>query len=90
MKLGIVIKLFDIDSFLLHHFRKHVYLIVFRHVMKEKFFKEGDQQAGQRLADLAGFRQMMETSCKHNWETDGTGHYYCTKCGADGGSAWDC
>ena len=57
---------------------------------EEKFFKEGDQQAGQRLAELAGFRQMMGTSCNHNWESDGTGHYYCTKCGADGGSAWDC
>ena len=57
---------------------------------EEKFFKEGDQQAGQRLADLTGFRQIMESSCKHNWESDGTGHYYCTKCGADGGSAWDC
>jgi hypothetical protein len=57
---------------------------------EEKFFKECDQQAGQRLADLAGFRQMMESRCDHNWESDGTGHYYCTKCGADGGSAWDC
>ena len=57
---------------------------------EEKFFKEGDQQAGQRLAELAGFRQMMGTSCNHNWESDGTGHYYCTKCGADGGSACDC
>ena len=40
--------------------------------------------------ELAGFRKMMETSCQHDWVTDGTGHYYCSKCGADGGSAWDC
>lgn len=37
---------------------------------EEKFFKEGDQQAGQKLADLAGFRKMMETSCKHDWVSD--------------------
>ena len=29
---------------------------------EEKFFKEGDQQAGQRLADLAYFRKQMDQS----------------------------
>jgi len=58
---------------------------------EEKLFKEGDQQAGQRLADLAGFREMMSSSCQHEWEMDiSDGRYYCKKCGADGGSPWDC
>ena len=56
---------------------------------EEKFFKEGDQQAGQRLADLAYFRKQMNQSCQHVWEYD-NGRYYCAKCGADGGSPWDC
>ena len=57
---------------------------------KEKFFKEGNQQAGQRLADLAYFREKMESSCKHEWVSDGCGRLYCSKCGEDGGSPWDC
>ena len=58
---------------------------------EDKFFKEGDQQAGQNLADLAYFRDQMESSCQHNWSMDSdNGRLYCTKCGADGGSPWDC
>ena len=58
---------------------------------KEKFYEEGDQQAGQKLADLAYFREQMESSCEHVWSMDSSnGRYYCSKCGADGGSPWDC
>lgn len=57
---------------------------------EEKFFKEGDNQAGQRLSDLAYFRTLMESSCQHNWVGDGCGRLYCSKCGEDGGSPWDC
>ena len=58
---------------------------------EEKFFKDGVQQAGQRLADLAMFKEMMSSSCQHEWEMDSSdGHLYCTKCGEDGGNPWDC
>lgn len=56
---------------------------------EEKFSKEGDKQAGQRLADLAYFRKQMNKSCQHVWEYY-NGRYYCAKCGEDGGSPWDC
>ena len=50
---------------------------------------------------LESLSKMMDEMEKENEEkffkegdqqavTDGTGHYYCSKCGADGGSAWDC
>ena len=57
----------------------------------EKFFGEGDAQAGQKLADLAQFEEQLTSSCDHNWVmSQEDGHYYCSKCGADGDSPWDC
>lgn len=56
----------------------------------KKFFEDGDLQAGQRLADLSMFRKKLQSSCKHEWVGDGAGRLYCSKCGEDGGSPWDC
>lgn len=63
--------------------------------MKEEFVekaKQGDEQALSRAGEMTLLLHELEKSqsCKHNWTTDMTGRYYCTKCGEDGGSAWDC
>ncbi len=63
--------------------------------MKEEFVekvKQGDEQALSRAGEMTMLMHELEKpqSCQHNWTTDMTGRYYCTKCGEDGGSAWDC
>lgn len=57
---------------------------------EKKFFEQGDRQAGQKLADLVYFREILNTSCHHEWVSDGCGRLRCAICGEDGGSPWDC
>lgn len=58
--------------------------------LEEKRAK-GDGQALQRQVELARFREMMSSKCQHEWHMSGEdGHLYCSKCGEDGGSPWDC
>lgn len=58
---------------------------------EEKFYKDGNQQAGQRLASIVSFKEKMQSSCRHEWVMSSEdGHLYCSKCGEDGGSPWDC
>ena len=52
--------------------------------------KDGNSQAAQRLSELAMFREKLNSDCKHEWVGDGNGRLYCSKCGEDGGSPWDC
>ena len=63
--------------------------------MKEEFVekaKQGDKGALSRAGEMTLLMHELEKSqsCQHNWTTDMTGRYYCTKCGEDGGCAWDC
>jgi hypothetical protein len=53
--------------------------------------KQGDEQALSCAGEMTLLMHELEKSqsCQHNWTTDMTGRYYCTKCGEDGGSAWD-
>ena len=63
--------------------------------MKEEFIEKSkldDKGALSRAGEMTLLMHELKKSqsCQHNWTTDETGRYYCTKCGADGGSAWDC
>lgn len=54
--------------------------------------KQGDGSALARAGEMALLKAELKTSqsCQHEWVGDGCGRLYCSKCGADGGSPWDC
>jgi hypothetical protein len=57
---------------------------------EKKLFEQGDRQAGQKVASLVYFKEMLNSSCKHEWVSGECGRLRCIICGEDGGSPWDC